>query len=139
MMSAPQPGWCRRRRAATAESDSTQCKGYTSRAERSAGFAKTRLCKFFLEGKCTRGKKCTFAHGEEDKEEQSQPLCMKLCKTLIATGRCKNPNCKYAHSKEDIAAAKQFTTGLVDGQNHKSVADASPIESGQPVGQSVQL
>lgn len=41
---------------------------------------------------------------------------MKLCKTLIATGRCKNENCKYAHSKEDIAAAKlQF--GLMNNQD----------------------
>lgn len=137
MMSASQPGWCRRRRAATAESDSTQCKGYTSRAERSAGFAKTRLCKFFLEGKCTRGKKCTFAHGDEDKEEQSQPLCLKLCKTLIATGRCKNPNCRYAHGKEDIVSVKQLTAGLVQKPNGS--ADATPSESGQPVGQRVQL
>jgi len=139
MMSAPQPGWCRRRRAATAESDGAQCKGYTSRAERSAGFAKTRLCKFFQEGKCTRGKKCTFAHGEEDKEDQSQPVCMKLCKTLIATGRCKNPSCKYAHSKDDIIAAKQLTAGLVDSQAQSSIAEAMPVECGQPAGQGVQL
>lgn len=115
MMSRPQPGCCRRR-AAVADIDSIPSKGYTSRAERSAGFTKTRMCKFFLEGKCTRGKKCTFAHGEEEKHAQCQPLCMKLCKTLIATGRCKNENCKYAHSKEDIAAAKlQF--GLMNNQD----------------------
>jgi len=114
-MSRPQPGCCRRR-AAVADNDSTPSKGYTSRAERSAGFTKTRMCKFFLEGKCTRGKKCTFAHGEDEKHAQCQPLCMKLCKTLIATGRCKNENCKYAHSKEDIAAAKlQF--GLMNNQD----------------------
>ena len=92
-----------------------------------------------MEGKCTRGKKCTFAHGEEDKEDQSQPVCMKLCKTLIATGRCKNPSCKYAHSKEDIAAAKQLAAGLVDSQELNSVAKAMPTEVDQPIGQSVQL
>jgi hypothetical protein len=64
---------------------------------------------------------------------------MKLCKTLIATGRCKNPNCKYAHSKEDIIAAKDLTSGLVDSQAHSPIAEATPIESGQPAGQSVQL
>lgn len=140
-MSASQPGWCRRRRAATEESDSTQLKGYTSRAERAAGFTKTRLCKFFVEGKCTRGKKCTFAHGEEDKDSQPQPVYMKLCKTLIATGRCKNPNCRYAHSKEDIVVAKQLTAGLVDSSNPDGSAIAMPSESGcdQPVGQLTQL
>jgi hypothetical protein len=91
-----------------------------------------------LEGKCTRGKKCTFAHGDEDKEDQSQPLCMKLCKTLIATGRCKNPNCKYAHSKEDMAAAKQLTDGLVDSQQTSGSA-VMPSESGQPIGQRMPL
>jgi len=111
----PQSGCCRRR-VAVAESDGIQSKGYTSRAERSAGFTKTRLCKFYQEGNCTRGKKCTFAHGEVDQHLQSQPVGMKLCKTLIATGRCKNQNCRYAHSKEQIVAAKQLTTGLVDGQ-----------------------
>merc|ERR1740117_2694558 len=111
----PQSGCCRRR-VAVAESDGIQSKGYTSRAERSAGFTKTRLCKFYQEGNCTRGKKCTFAHGEVDQHLQVQPLGMKLCKTLIATGRCKNQNCRYAHSKEQMAAAKQFTMGLVDGQ-----------------------
>jgi len=41
---------------------------------------------------------------------------MKLCKTLIATGRCRNENCKYAHAKEDIAAAK-FNLGLMNSQD----------------------
>lgn len=31
---------------------------------------------------------------------------MKICKTLIATGRCKNVDCKYAHSREEIQAAQ---------------------------------
>jgi hypothetical protein len=64
---------------------------------------------------------------------------MKLCKTLIATGRCKNQNCKYAHRKEDIIAAKQLTAGLVDSQAQSNTAEAAPIESGQPAEQSVQL
>merc|ERR1712070_836155 len=76
------------------------------------------------------GKKCTFAHGEEDKEEQTWALGLKLCKTLIATGRCKNPNCRYAHSKEDIVAAKQLTVGLVDGQKPEGSIVAVPPTSG---------
>lgn len=124
-MSRPQSGCCRRR-AAVAEIDVTQSKGYTSRAERSAGFTKTKMCKFYLEGNCTRGRKCTFAHGDEDVDSKPQPLCMKLCKTLIATGRCKNQNCRYAHSKEQIASAKQLTIGLIDGQEHDVRATVAP-------------
>lgn len=59
------------------------------------------MCKFFLEGACSRAGRCSFAHGDDELHSSSQPSS-KMCKTLIATGRCKNPECRYAHSKDDL-------------------------------------
>ena len=48
--------------------------------------------------------------------------CTKLCKQLIATGTCDNPECRYAHTHEDLVelfvmAVGDLNGGCVAGRN----------------------
>eukprot|EP00931_Biecheleriopsis_adriatica_P072961 TRINITY_DN4733_c0_g2_i1.p1 TRINITY_DN4733_c0_g2~~TRINITY_DN4733_c0_g2_i1.p1 ORF type:complete len:254 (+),score=49.42 TRINITY_DN4733_c0_g2_i1:102-863(+) len=64
-------------------------------------YVATRLCKFFLEGRCTRGTDCTFAHGEtRDLPDYAKT---RLCEQFMNTGGCtKGDACKFAHGKEEM-------------------------------------
>lgn len=64
-------------------------------------FFKTRPCRFFLRGHCTKGAACNFAHGRADQRQKANLQCTKLC--LLAKGdqQCGNPECRYAHSKAE--------------------------------------
>lgn len=71
-------------------------------------FSKTKLCKFHVIGKCTKGEQCTFAHENLDLRKLPDLRCTKLCKTLIQTGHCTNRFCMYAHSKEELRSTGAF-------------------------------
>eukprot|EP00929_Paragymnodinium_shiwhaense_P114817 TRINITY_DN83339_c0_g1_i1.p1 TRINITY_DN83339_c0_g1~~TRINITY_DN83339_c0_g1_i1.p1 ORF type:complete len:830 (+),score=148.64 TRINITY_DN83339_c0_g1_i1:147-2636(+) len=65
-------------------------------------FLKTKFCKFYERGVCTRGDECQFAHTEEDLHPQSF-YRTRLCRKLVTTGRCDDiANCGYAHSREEL-------------------------------------
>eukprot|EP00928_Gymnodinium_smaydae_P069399 TRINITY_DN5286_c0_g1_i1.p1 TRINITY_DN5286_c0_g1~~TRINITY_DN5286_c0_g1_i1.p1 ORF type:complete len:737 (+),score=119.95 TRINITY_DN5286_c0_g1_i1:169-2379(+) len=64
-------------------------------------YRKTKMCSFFQNGVCTRGRECRFAHSEMD----LNPLSFyrtRLCRSTIAGTTCTTPNCSYAHSKEEL-------------------------------------
>eukprot|EP00747_Dinoflagellata_sp_TGD_P151881 gnl/TRDRNA2_/TRDRNA2_177249_c0_seq3.p1 gnl/TRDRNA2_/TRDRNA2_177249_c0~~gnl/TRDRNA2_/TRDRNA2_177249_c0_seq3.p1 ORF type:complete len:552 (-),score=153.37 gnl/TRDRNA2_/TRDRNA2_177249_c0_seq3:101-1756(-) len=97
-----------------------------------SAFLKTKLCKFHIVGKCQAGEACHFAHStdelhalpegletrdanarkavKKDDEKQSNKSCAsltskyrtQLCMKLIKTGKCDEPNCTYAHSREEL-------------------------------------
>eukprot|EP00931_Biecheleriopsis_adriatica_P073038 TRINITY_DN47400_c0_g1_i1.p1 TRINITY_DN47400_c0_g1~~TRINITY_DN47400_c0_g1_i1.p1 ORF type:complete len:567 (-),score=122.09 TRINITY_DN47400_c0_g1_i1:81-1679(-) len=73
--------------------------------ERAAAFLKTKLCKFYVLGACTRGKACQFAHDNSEMQPLPDLFRTKLCKTLMATGVCDDPDCRYAHHKEELRSA----------------------------------
>lgn len=62
---------------------------------------KTRLCVFHSQGLCTKGNKCSFAHGEEELASQPNLSNTRLCEDF-QNGKCTNPNCTYAHEKTDL-------------------------------------
>lgn len=74
------------------------------RAERTAVFERTKMCKFFILGVCAKGTSCRFAHDPSDLQDLPDLARTKLCKSLISTGSCNNPDCRYAHNKEEIRA-----------------------------------
>jgi len=72
-------------------------------------FMKTKMCKFHLLGICTKGTDCQFAHSKSEMNPLPDLYRTKLCKTLINTGQCCNPECKYAHNREELRITN--TTG----------------------------
>ncbi|CAK0911709.1 unnamed protein product, partial [Prorocentrum cordatum] len=72
-------------------------------------FEKTKMCKFFILGCCTRGDACQFAHDKEHLANLPDLFRTKLCRSLINTGRCDNEDCRYAHSKEELRVVPGFS------------------------------
>jgi len=71
-------------------------------------FSKTKMCKFNVLGKCTKGEKCPFAHEGLELRKLPDLRCTKLCKVLIQTGQCTSKSCTYAHSKEELRSTGAF-------------------------------
>jgi len=65
-------------------------------------FFKTKLCAFWQEGRCLRGRECKYAHGSGDLNEEPDLAKTALCKTMLSGGQCANPSCTFAHSKEEL-------------------------------------
>lgn len=64
---------------------------------------KTRMCKFSILGKCSRGDKCNFAHTANDLQPQPDFYRTRPCLAILKSGWCRDGDaCKYAHSMEDI-------------------------------------
>jgi hypothetical protein len=76
-----------------------------------AVFGKTKLCKFHILGMCMKGTACGFAHAPEEMRSLPDLSCTKFCKSLINTGVCDDPQCKYAHNKEELRASSQVPFG----------------------------
>mmetsp|Transcript_53130 Transcript_53130/g.113466 ORF Transcript_53130/g.113466 Transcript_53130/m.113466 type:complete len:683 (-) Transcript_53130:495-2543(-) len=65
--------------------------------------SKTKLCKFFSKGFCSRGHSCTFAHGSKELRTQPNLFRTELCFEFTSSGRCQHgQSCKYAHSEEEL-------------------------------------
>jgi len=71
-----------------------------------ATFAKTKMCKLFILGECTRGERCRFAHSREQLKGLPKLARNRVCKSLINTGHCDDPECPYAHSREEFVLAQ---------------------------------
>jgi len=66
---------------------------------------KTKLCKFFSRGFCSRGRACTFAHGRKELKPVPNLYKTEMCFEFASTGRCMRGNaCKYAHREEELRA-----------------------------------
>jgi len=65
-------------------------------------FHKTKLCTFFLSGRCRKRGMCNFAHAEEEKNPLPDLLFTKLCPTLIDNGMCEDEGCTFAHSEAEL-------------------------------------
>eukprot|EP01054_Gregarina_sp_Poly1_P003039 Gregarina_sp_Poly_1__3038@NODE_1852_length_3208_cov_513_823941_g1201_i0_p1_GENE_NODE_1852_length_3208_cov_513_823941_g1201_i0NODE_1852_length_3208_cov_513_823941_g1201_i0_p1_ORF_typecomplete_len342_score53_13zfCCCH/PF00642_24/4_6e06zfCCCH/PF00642_24/0_018zf_CCCH_4/PF18345_1/4_2e09zf_CCCH_4/PF18345_1/6_5e02zf_CCCH_4/PF18345_1/3_1e03zfCCCH_3/PF15663_5/1_1e08zfCCCH_4/PF18044_1/9_4e07zfCCCH_4/PF18044_1/6_9e03Torus/PF16131_5/0_011Torus/PF16131_5/0_5zfCCCH_2/PF14608_6/0_00032zfCCCH_2/PF14608_6/1_9e03_ len=64
---------------------------------------KTRQCRFWLDGRCTRGDECTFAHCGTELREKPNLLKTKIC-SKWKLGHCSKQQheCSYAHGLEDL-------------------------------------
>lgn len=66
-------------------------------------FDKTRICKFYLKRRCTRGSMCTFAHGTEDVKTMPDLYKTQICYAFNRAGGCKEgSSCTFAHSHLEL-------------------------------------
>merc|ERR1719161_1404479 len=85
-----------------AQSDQEYSKGKGVRLERaqmSAQFSKTEMCKFNLLGICNKGSACAFAHSDVELKNRPDLSRTRLCRVFLQTGQCNDKNCTFAHSK----------------------------------------
>jgi len=86
-------------------------------------FSKTKMCKFYIMGKCTRGKECQWAHDASDLRGTPDLHCTKMCKELLSKGRCLQPACTYAHGALELRTTRS-----------KKKAPCGPGQDGFPAG-----
>mmetsp|Transcript_80070 Transcript_80070/g.210292 ORF Transcript_80070/g.210292 Transcript_80070/m.210292 type:complete len:273 (+) Transcript_80070:94-912(+) len=73
------------------------------KAERSSvHFQKTKMCKFHLNGVCTRGSRCSWAHDPDELKALPDFYRTKLCHTYLSKGACRNTDCRYAHGYHEL-------------------------------------
>eukprot|EP00930_Biecheleria_cincta_P088995 TRINITY_DN7824_c0_g1_i1.p1 TRINITY_DN7824_c0_g1~~TRINITY_DN7824_c0_g1_i1.p1 ORF type:complete len:263 (+),score=44.25 TRINITY_DN7824_c0_g1_i1:41-829(+) len=63
----------------------------------------SRLCKFYLEGRCSRGSECGHSHPQEQPRQQPDLLKVRLCAQFTSKGWCGNQDaCNFAHGLEEL-------------------------------------
>eukprot|EP00434_Breviolum_minutum_P044290 symbB.v1.2.039544.t2/scaffold6637.1/size16560/1 len=73
------------------------------RAEKRQSVKHTELCAFFVEGKCTRGNRCTFAHGVDQLRPRPDLFKTRLCQSYQMFMRCPyGESCTHAHGLDDL-------------------------------------
>ena len=53
------------------------------------------VCSYWLKGLCMKGEDCGFLHVFD-------PARLPVCRNLIKFGDCKEPDCPFKHSLEDV-------------------------------------
>mmetsp|Transcript_46345 Transcript_46345/g.108595 ORF Transcript_46345/g.108595 Transcript_46345/m.108595 type:complete len:194 (-) Transcript_46345:52-633(-) len=73
------------------------------RAEKRQPVKHTELCAFFAEGKCTRGNRCTFAHGASQLRSRPDLYKTRLCSSYMLLQQCPyGESCTHAHGEEEL-------------------------------------
>lgn len=69
---------------------------------------KTELCKFFEDGKCQKGKLCSFAHGRDELRPRISLTQTTMCH-FWANNRCRQgSDCPFAHSRDELRNARSM-------------------------------
>ncbi len=63
------------------------------------------VCTYWLRGLCMKGDTCGFLH-----EFDSQR--MPVCRSLLKFGVCKEPDCPYKHTLEEIKECNMYKLGF---------------------------
>ncbi|KAF4667062.1 hypothetical protein FOL47_003788 [Perkinsus chesapeaki] len=77
---------------------------------------KTKVCRHYMRGSCRYGSRCTFAHQLSELGARPDFYKTKMC----ARRNCKDANCQYAHSPEELRSpfgnsSSQVCLGALDG------------------------
>ncbi|KAF4694017.1 hypothetical protein FOZ60_009455 [Perkinsus olseni] len=77
---------------------------------------KTKVCRHYMRGSCRYGSRCTFAHQLSELGARPDFYKTKMC----ARRNCKDANCQYAHSPEELRSpfgnsSPQVCLGALDG------------------------
>lgn len=63
------------------------------------------VCTYWLRGLCMKGDTCGFLH-------QFDPQRMPVCRNLLKYGVCKEPDCPYKHTTEEIKECNMYKLGF---------------------------
>ena len=63
------------------------------------------VCTYWLRGLCMKGDTCGFLH-------EFDPNKMPVCRNLLKYGTCKEPDCPYKHSTEEIKECNMYKLGF---------------------------
>ncbi|GAB4815318.1 hypothetical protein N2152v2_002364 [Parachlorella kessleri] len=63
------------------------------------------VCTYWLRGLCMKGDTCGFLH-------QFDPQRMPVCRTLLKFGVCKEPDCPYKHTLDEIKECNMYKLGF---------------------------
>jgi len=85
----------------------------------------TKLCRFYEEGKCKHGTKCSFAHSEDALRDAPDLTKTLLCKDFPLGYCTAGDSCCFAHSPEDLRKAEYAAQNDEKG---RKLASLPPIE-----------
>jgi len=100
-----------------------------------AALFRTRMCKFFLEDKCTKGDQCNFAHEETTLRELPNLIKTMMCQDEFCS---KGQDCRFAHSAEELRTIDEgeskAVASFVDCTSPESSprSPRSPMSPGSP-------
>lgn len=95
-------------------------KGEVTSMDANSAFKKTKMCKFHVVGKCTKGECCPFAHNVGELNDLPDLRCTKLCKNLLKHGECTISGCSYAHNKKELRANVEISSRSKAKPHHSS-------------------
>ncbi|CAK0800900.1 unnamed protein product [Prorocentrum cordatum] len=58
---------------------------------------KTKLCKFHLRSRCSRGELCSYAHSVHELSPLPDLYKTRLCYSYVRLGSCEDAKCRHAH------------------------------------------
>lgn len=53
------------------------------------------------QSRCLRGSGCKYAHGDDERHAEPDLTKTALCRKMLSGGECKDPNCTYAHTRDE--------------------------------------
>jgi len=102
--------------------------------QRRGKFYKTKMCKFYKTGACTRGDACVYAHSMCELQQLPDLHKSELCAQFAFSGSCeKGGACRFAHGTEELRRASEkkehpsAAEGLPCGANNDSPNDCRGV------------
>lgn len=107
------PPW-RRQPISTSSKTTVPCEplpGMKKERDATKWLHKTKLCVYAVQGRCTLGSKCSFAHAAVEVQDAPNLFKTQLC-DAFAKGECRNENCPFAHGEEELRISPNFKNKL---------------------------
>jgi hypothetical protein len=91
---------------------------------------KTKMCNFFMQGCCSKGVNCNFAHDSHTLKARPNLFRTSLCMAFQRSGICKlGDECKYAHGEEQLRKLPFSDMESRESQvSTKSMSDTSSLD-----------
>lgn len=107
------PPWRRQPISTTAKTTvaSEPVSGMKKERDATKWLRKTKLCVYALQGKCTLGSNCSFAHDAVEVQDAPNLFKTQLC-DAFTKGECSNENCSFAHGEEELRVSPNFKNKL---------------------------